>query len=63
MDPDAPELLESSSESGEDDHSTVDMCLQLASASTSNRFNLQQRAILKSHYRMGMVGTGKVHSF
>ena len=39
------------------------MCLQLASASTSNRFNLQQRAILNSHYRMGMVGTGKVHSF
>ena len=31
--------------------------------SASNRFNLRQRAILDSYYRMGMVGTGKVYSF
>ena len=29
----------------------------------SNRFDMRQRAILETYYKMGMVGTGKVYSF
>ena len=40
-----------------------DGCSRSTSTSTSNRFNPQQRAVLNSYFRMGMVGTGKVYSF
>ena len=38
----------------------VDLLVQVY---TSNRFNLQQCAVLISYFHMGMVGTGKVYSF
>ena len=28
-----------------------------------NQFDMRQRAILETYYKMGMVGTGKVYSF